>query len=86
MKLWGKIWKDNHMVLDTVVEIEENDTRTHRIFHGLDEICARFDLERPIWLDHTIRDFKRRSRCRFDRDCFIEEVPFDYLEFQVLEE
>lgn len=86
MKLWGKLWKDSRMQRDTVVEIADDDTRTHKIFKGLDEICHEFDLERPIWLDQTIRDFQKRSSCRFGQDCFIEELPFDYLEFQVLEE
>ena len=86
MKVWGKLWKDGHMLKDTVVVIENEDTRTHKIFQALDEICLRFDLERPLWLESTIKDFRRRSKCRFGADCFIEEHAFDYLEFQVLEE
>ena len=86
MKLWGKIWKDNHLLRDTVVSVTDEDTRTHKIFRGLEEICVRFDLERPIWLDQNIREFKKHSKCRFTRDSFIEEPAFDYLEFQVLEE
>ncbi len=85
-KLWGKIWKDNHMLRDTVYAEESSDTRTHKIFRGLDEICHEFDLERPIWLDKTISDFQRHSKARFYQDSFIEEIPFDYLEIQVLEE
>ncbi|MCD7745404.1 MAG: hypothetical protein LUI13_09015 [Lachnospiraceae bacterium] len=85
-KLWGKMWKDNHMLRDTVYEEESGDTRTHKIFRGLDEICHEFDLERPIWLDKTISEFQRHSKTRFYQDSFIEEIPFDYLEIQVLEE
>ena len=54
-RLWGKIFKDNRMVRDTVICIEEEDTRTHKIFRALDEICYEFDLSKPIWLNHTIR-------------------------------
>lgn len=71
---------------DTVFEEESGDTRTHKIFRGLETICREFDLEKPIWLDATVREFKRHSKARFYQDSFIEEVPFDYLEIQVLEE
>ena len=86
MKMWGKIWKDNHMARDTVVIVDGEDTRTHKVFQALNEICVQFDLGQPIWLDSTVRDFQRRSKCRFGRDSFIEEIDFDYLELQMLEE
>ena len=38
-RLWGKIWTDNHLIKDTVIEIENDDTRTHKIFAALEEIC-----------------------------------------------
>lgn len=85
-RLWGKLWKDNHMVRDLVVEDGREDTRTHKIFHALEKICGQFDLEQPIWLDQNIRDFKRLSRTRFRQDSFIEQIDFDYLDFQVIEE
>lgn len=85
-RLWGKIWKDNRMLCDTVIEEESDDTRTHKIFRALDEICQTFDLAKPIWLEANIADFKRHSKARFYQDSFIEEIEFDYLEIQVLEE
>ena len=85
-RLWGKIWKDNHLLQDTVFQEESNDTRTHKIFRGLDEICYEFDLGKPIWLDKTIAEFKQHDKARFYQDNFIEEIPFDYLEIQVIEE
>ena len=85
-RLWGKIFKDNHMLRDTVIEDDRNDTRTHKIFDSLDQICYDFDLGKPIWLDCNIQEFKRHSKTRFYQDSFIEEIPFDYLELQVIEE
>lgn len=84
--MWGKIWKDNRLVRDTVFQEESDDTRTHKIFRALDEICHEFDLSKPIWLDATISEFQRHSRARFYQDSFIDEIDFDYLEIQVLEE
>ena len=55
-RLWGKIWKDNHMLQDTVV-------------------C-----------DDSVKDFKKHDKARFYQDNFIEQIEFDYLEIQVIEE
>ena len=85
-RLRGKIRKDNHMIKDTVICDDSEDTRTHKIFHALQEICYDFDLANPIWLDKTINDFKRHSKTRFYQDNFVETVDFDYLEIQVIEE
>lgn len=86
MRIWGKIWKDNHLLRDTVVENLSQDTRTHKVFGALEEICYEFDLGQPIWLDSNIKEFQRHSKTRFTKDSFIEEIPFDYLELHVIEE
>ncbi|MCM1103369.1 MAG: hypothetical protein NC254_04935 [bacterium] len=85
-RLWAKIWKENHMLRDTVIVDEREDTRTHKVFRALDEVCLRFDLGKPIWLDSNIREFQRHAKTRFYQDSFIEQIPFDFLEFQIIEE
>ena len=85
-RLWGKIWKDNHMVKDTVICDTTNDTRTHKVFHALDQICYDFDLSKPIWLDSNITDFQRHDKTRFCADNFIDSIDFDYLEIHIIEE
>lgn len=85
-RLWGKLWKDNRLINDTVFCEESTDTRTHKVFRGLEEICNTFDLPNPIWLDSTIRNFKLHAKARFQQDSFIEEIDFDFLEIQVIEE
>ena len=49
-RLWGKMWESNHLIKDIVIDDDSEDTRTHKIFHALQEICYEFDLENPIWL------------------------------------
>ena len=85
-RLCGKMWENNHLIRDIVIDDDSEDTRTHKIFRALQEICYEFDLENPIWLDNNIADFKRHSRARFNQDSFIENISFDYLEIQVIEE
>lgn len=74
------------MIKDTVVENYDNDTRTHKVFAAIEEACKTFDLCKPIWLDKNVREFKQSSRTRFYQDSFIEEIDFEYLDFQVIEE
>lgn len=85
-RLWGKAIRDNHLIWDTVVCDDSEDTRTHKVFHALDSICYEFDLSKPIWLDTTIRDFKRHAKARFYQDSFVDSIDFDYLEIQIIEE
>ena len=85
-RLWAREFKDNHMICDTVVESDSDDTRTHKIMDALGEACVRFDLARPIWLDTNIAEFKSTAKTRFRRDSFVEDIDFDYLEIQVIEE
>lgn len=85
-RLWAKEWKENRMIKDMVVCDESEDTRTHKVFHALTEICYAFDLSKPIWLDATAEEFKRHSKARFYQDNFVDAIDFDYLEIQVIEE
>lgn len=85
-RLWAKEFKNNRMIRDTVVEDMGVDTRTHKVLKALDEVCIRFDLSKPIWLESIQQDFKRNSRARFYADSFIDDIDFEYLEIQIIEE
>lgn len=85
-RLWAKEIKDNRVIKDMTAEDGSDDTRTHKVFRALEEACLAFDLEKPIWLDVNVAEFKRLSKTRFTPDNFIESVAFDYLEIQVIEE
>ena len=85
-RLWAKTFKDNHMLQDIVIEDNSSDTRTHKVFHALDEVCYHFDLGKPIWLDVTVQDFRRPAKARFYQDNCVESIEFEYLEIQVIEE
>lgn len=86
-RLWAKIWKDNHMLNDIVIENDDTSlNRTKKIFKSLEEVCLHFDLAVPIWLDCTVRDFKKHDKVRFSQDNFIDHIDFDYLEIHVIEE
>ena len=85
-RMWIRLFKDNHMLKDMVVCDESADTRTKKVMNSIEKACYEMDLSKPIWLDSTVRDFQLHAKCRFTKDSFIEEVPFDYMEISVLEE
>ena len=38
-RLWARIFKNNHMLKDTVVCDSSQDTRTHKVFRALETVC-----------------------------------------------
>jgi len=85
VRIWFKEWKENRMLRDFVACEENDDTRTHKIFHALEQACYEFDLSRPLWLDSNIAEFKRHAKTRFSSDNFVDSIAFYYLEMQIIE-
>jgi hypothetical protein len=74
-RIWGKIFKDNHLVRDMVYENGDTDiNRTKKVFAGIHAFAEAFDLQQPIWLDKNINEFKRVDKTRFEQDNFIEQI------------
>ncbi len=86
-RMSGTIYKDGRIVRDCVSRQEDYSvSRTQHVLTALREICDYLDLEVPIWLDQNIRQFKQKSKTQFYPDCFVEQIPFDYLAIEVIEE
>ncbi len=86
MRIWFKLMKENRLLRDTTITDVSDDTRTHKIFRALDDVCYEFDLGKPVWLEANVEEFKRHAKTRFTQDSFMEEIAFDFLEMQVIEE
>lgn len=86
MRIWFKQWKNNHMVNDAVISDTSKETRTHKVWNAVTEICSLWDLSKPIWLEANIKEFQTLAKTRFSQDHFIETIDFDYLEIHVIEE
>ncbi len=86
MRVWVKLMKNTHMIKETTIVRDEEDTRTHKVLHALEDACHTLDLSTPIWLEKNIKQFQRAAKTRFSQDNFIETIEFDYLELQILEE
>lgn len=85
-RIWAKIFKENRMLKDTVIENNNSTNRTRKVLDAIDAICKEFDLSSPLWLENNITEFKTHDKVRFYKDNFIDEIDFDYLELAVIEE
>ncbi len=86
-RVWGRTFKNNKMIQSTTIELDiPEETRTHKVFMALEQICEQFDLSHPIWLDTNITEFQRIGRTRFYSDSFVDTIDFDYLDFYIIEE
>lgn len=86
-RLWAKLMISGKMVKNMTIENSDSSlNRTKKIFNSIDEICYAYDLSKPIWLDKNIREFKKNSRTRFTKDNFVDEIEFDSMDIEVIEE
>ena len=75
-RMWGKVFADNHLLKDFVVENPSLDmTRTKKVFAALETIAHEFDLAVPIWLPSNISDFKRHAKTRCLCTCRSPDSP-----------
>lgn len=74
------------MLKDQTIEDDTQETRTHKIFNALNELCVLWDLSKPIWLEKNIAEFKKLGKTRFYQDNFIDHIDFEYLEIHIIEE
>lgn len=86
-RLWVKIIDSGKIVKNMTIENSDSSlNRTKKIFHAIDEACYAYDLSKPLWLDKNLSEFKKSSKTRFTKDNFVDEIDFDFLEIEVIEE
>ena len=86
-RLWAKIIVSGKMIKNITIENSDSSlNRTKKIFNAIDEICYAYDLSKPLWLDKNIKEFKKNSKTRFTKDNFVDEIEFDLLEIEVIED
>ena len=80
-RLWAKIIKRHR--------IERQATAPcawEGVEDALTELCREFDIPRPIWLNKHYREFEDFRRTQFLPEHFMEEVPFQRLEIEYLDD
>ena len=65
-RMWGKVFADNHLLKDFVVENPSLDmTRTKKVFPALENIAHEFELALPNTLPSNNSDIKRHAKTPF---------------------
>lgn len=85
-RLWGKIIKNNRIINDQVFKTDVLDLSLNdKIKQGLESICYNFDLQTPLWFNEHDKDFALFGKTRFTDHHFVEDLNFDYLEIEIIE-
>ncbi len=51
---------------------------------ALEEICYHFDIAVPMWLIENEKHLLRFHHTKFYQRHFIEKIPFDFLEIEII--
>lgn len=77
LKIWGKLIKDNRIIVDEVSMSQLEDDYQENLKMCITELCYKFDIETPYWLKSNIHEYNKRHKTSFDENNFIEEIYFD---------
>ena len=80
-RLWMRIIKKHRIDKQFIAPCAPGGER-----EALIALCREADLPVPMWLEKHEREFERFRRTAFLPDHFIEEVRFERLEIEFLEE
>ncbi len=80
-RLWAKIIVKHRIQRQETAEADFEDVKD-----ALTRLCAAFDIPRPMWLPKHEREYESFRRTAFLPEHFIEEVPFQKLEIEFLDD
>lgn len=80
-RLWARIIIKHRIARQNTAPCAWGDAES-----ALTELCREFDIPCPIWLGKHERDFEEFRRTAFLPEHFMEDVPFDRLEIEYLDD
>ena len=80
-RLWAKIIQKNRIERQNTAECTFDGATD-----ALVEICHGFDIPAPLWLNKHYHEFDEFRRTQFLPEHFMEDVPFQRLEIEFLED
>lgn len=85
-KLWAKKISKNHIDNSIVVKNKENTSLLEKRDKCLKEICQKLDISVPVWLKKHEQEFSQFKYVTFYPQDFIDEVDFDKLEVELIDD
>ena len=80
-RLWARIIKKHRIERQATAEC-----RWEEAEDALTELCREFDIPKPLWLNKHEREFSEFRRTQFLPEHFMEDVPFQRLEIEYLDD
>lgn len=85
-KLWARKIKSNKIINSMVVKNKEDISLDEKRDKCLKEICQKLDISVPIWLKKHEFEFSQFKYVIFNSQDFIDEIDFDKLEVELLDD
>lgn len=85
-RLWAKAIKNNKTIKSIDVKNGENISQELKLKKCLSEIFNKLDISAPIWLSKHDKEFMEFKKIIFLKDDFIDEVNFDKLEIDLIDD
>jgi len=85
LRLWTRVIRRNKIIEQSVTEsvlAEESSA----IAEALQAACVELDIARPMWLSLNENDMADYRRTTLTQDNFMEDIHFDRMEIEILEE
>lgn len=76
MQLWARAIKHHRIARSETVEMGDDLTET------LGELFLKLDLPRPMMLGKNDREWEQFGLTSFNRDNFVESIPFERIEIE----
>ncbi len=80
-RLWARVITDHKIEMQDTYPCQWGEES-----RALTELCKQFDIPSPIWLPKHEREYESFRRTAFLKEHFVEEVGFDRLEIEFLDD
>ncbi len=85
-RLWAKAIKNNKIINSVDVGNNENITQEQKLKKCLSEIFYKLDISAPVWIQKHDKEFSEFKKIIFFKDDFVDEVNFDKLEIDLIDD
>lgn len=85
LRLWTRVIRRNKIAEETVTASSLFDEPS-AVAEALQSACVELDIARPMWLSLNDRDMEQYRRTTLTQDNFMEDIRFDRMEIEILEE
>lgn len=84
LRVWGKLIKNGKTIASDTFESGRDDM-SDALLEALEHFGRTFDIETPMWSSVHTKQMGTHQKAVFTSGDFIDRIPFDRFELQLLE-